>query len=80
MAKKQTAVEYYANEYNKLLIKKLSNEIDAKQFDYRARALVEISKDMEKEQMLEMWNGGINCTEEGGKSFDQYYNETYKQP
>ena len=80
MAKKQTAVEYYTNEYNKLLIKQLSNEIDAKQFDYRARALVEISKDMEKEQMLEMWNGGINCTEEGGKSFDQYYNETYKQP
>ena len=80
MAKKQTAVEYYANEYNKLLIKQLSNEIDAKQFDYRARALVEISKDMEKEQMLEMWNGGINCTEEGGKSFDHYYNETYKQP
>ena len=32
---------------------------------------------MEKEQMFELWNGGINCTEEGGKSFDQYYNETY---
>ena len=27
--------------------------------------------------MFEFWNGGIKCTEEGGKSFDQYYNETY---
>lgn len=34
--------------------------------------------EMEKEQMFEFWQGGINCTEEGGKSFDQYYNETYK--
>ena len=34
---------------------------------------------MENEQMLEMWNGGINCTEEGGTSFDQHYNETYQK-
>lgn len=41
--------------------------------------LVEQAKEMEKEQMFEFWQGGINCTEEDGKSFDQYYNETYKQ-
>jgi hypothetical protein len=39
--------------------------------------LLEQALAMEKEQMFELWNGGINCTEEGGKSFDQYYNETY---
>ena len=38
---------------------------------------VEQALAMEKDQMFELWNGGINCTEEGGKSFDQYYNETY---
>lgn len=27
----------------------------------------------EKEQLFEFWNGGINSTEEGGKSFDQFY-------
>ena len=41
--------------------------------------LKKIAKEMEKEQMFELWNGGINCTEEGGKSFDQYYNEKFKK-
>lgn len=34
---------------------------------------------MEKEQSFEFWQGGINCTEEGGKSFEQYYKETYEK-
>ena len=38
----------------------------------------EQAKEIEKEQMFEFWNGGIKCTEEGGKSFEQYYNETYE--
>jgi hypothetical protein len=33
--------------------------------------------DME-EKLLEYWNGGINSTEEGGKSFDQYHNEHHE--
>ena len=32
------------------------------------------AKEMEKQQMLEFWNGGIDC----GVCFDQYYNEQYK--
>ena len=35
--------------------------------------------EMEKQQAFEFWQGGINCTEKGGKSFEQYYNETYKK-
>jgi hypothetical protein len=35
--------------------------------------------EMEKQQMLEFWNGGIDCTEERGKSFEQYYKETHEQ-
>ena len=42
------------------------------------RDIIEQAKEMEKEKMFEFWNKGIDCTEEGGKSFEQYYNETYK--
>lgn len=38
---------------------------------------IEQAKAMEKEQLFEFWNGGINCTEEKGKDFEQYYNEKY---
>lgn len=40
--------------------------------------LFEQAKDMFEQQAFELWDGGIKCTEEGGKSFDQYYNETFK--
>ena len=36
------------------------------------------SIEMEKKQAFEFWQGGINSTEEGGKSFDQYYKENYE--
>jgi hypothetical protein len=39
----------------------------------------EKEKAKERQQAFEFWQGGIKCTEEGGKSFDQYYNETYKK-
>jgi phosphosulfolactate synthase (CoM biosynthesis protein A) len=39
--------------------------------------IIEKALAMEKEQAFQFWNGGIDCTEEGGKSFEQYYNETY---
>lgn len=61
---KQTAVEWLESELKKLPM------VDVTEIFQQALA-------MEKEQMFELWNGGINCTEEGGKSFDQYYNETY---
>jgi hypothetical protein len=41
--------------------------------------LLERAKELEKQQMFEFWNKGIDCTEEGGKSFDQYYNETFNK-
>lgn len=40
--------------------------------------VIEKAKEMERQQSFDFWQGGIKCTEEGGKSFDQYYNETYK--
>jgi hypothetical protein len=38
---------------------------------------LEQAKEMEKQQAFEFWQGGIACTEEGGKSFEQYYTENY---
>ena len=60
---KQTVIKWLEDNY--LAIKKNKNS-------WFKQALK-----IEKEQMFEFWNGGIKCTEEGGKSFDQYYNETY---
>jgi hypothetical protein len=75
MEKKQTAVEWLieAIESQKITIvysdKVLSVSVPI--------AIADQAKQMEKEQSVEFWQGGINCTEEGGKSFEQYYNETY---
>jgi hypothetical protein len=35
------------------------------------------AKAIEKNKMLEFWKGGQDSMEEGGKSFEQYYNEIY---
>jgi hypothetical protein len=40
-------------------------------------SILKKAKEMEEQQMLEFWNGGIDCTE-GGVCFDQYYNKHYK--
>jgi hypothetical protein len=34
--------------------------------------------EMEKQQMLHFWQGGLFANESGGKNFETYYNETYK--
>ena len=62
---KQTAVEY------------LIQEIELGLSEKGMKNVFQHAKAMEREQMLEFWQGGINCSEEGGESFDQYYNQTY---
>ena len=32
-----------------------------------------------EDKLFEYWNGGIKSTEQGGKSFEQYYNETFNK-
>jgi hypothetical protein len=39
--------------------------------------LFEQAKEMERQQAFEYFKAGQDSLEEGGKSFDQYYNETY---
>ena len=60
-----TAVEWLRDEW-------LKRDIDTS-----IKELFQQAKAMEKEQLFEFWNGGINCTEEKGKDFEQYYNEKY---
>ena len=38
-----------------------------------ASELIKQAKEMEKEQMIELWNIAVTC-----ESFEQYYNETFK--
>jgi hypothetical protein len=72
MENKQTAVDWIRKELEGHGSPSALN-IDWETFD----ELIAQAKAMEKQQMFEFWNGGIDCTEEKGKSFEQYYNETY---
>jgi hypothetical protein len=69
--KKQTAVKLIFEKFN------LLSDADFKTWMLNSYNLLE---EMEEQQVFEFWQGGIKCTDEDGKSFDQYYNETYKQP
>jgi phosphosulfolactate synthase (CoM biosynthesis protein A) len=42
------------------------------------RDTIEEALEMEKQQMLHFWQGGLLANESGGKNFETYYNETYK--
>lgn len=41
------------------------------------KSVIEKAREMEKQQAFEFWQGGMKCTEQGGKSFDQYYHENF---
>ena len=69
--KKQTAVEWLINHWKKL-------QSEGKKMSWnQIIQITELSKELETQQAFEFWQGGINCTEEGGKSFEQYYKENY---
>ena len=67
MNMKQTAVEW--------LFLMLNNPNRNQDF---ANKLLEKAKEMDKEQSFEFFKAGQESMEEGGKGFEQYYNETYK--
>lgn len=67
--KQQTAVEWLVNQLD--LITNDTNKYD--DFRWVFEEEIKQAKQMEKDQLFEFWNGGINSTKEGGKSFDQFY-------
>jgi len=40
--------------------------------------VIQQALELEKQQMLHFWQGGLLANESGGKNFETYYNETYK--
>jgi hypothetical protein len=62
----KTAVEWYNEEINKLNVGNDARVFIAKLFEQ--------AKEMEKEQMIELWNIAVTC-----ESFEQYYNETFNK-
>ena len=76
--KKQTAVDMFCLSITDHIEGIFNGSIQQDEFTKRMRESYNQLKAMEKGQMFEFWQGGINCTEEDGKSFDQYYNETYQ--
>ena len=66
----QTAVEWLVNELIELGMEYPLNEAIEK---------INKAKAMEKEKAFEIFEAGQKSMEEGGKGFEQYYNETYKQ-
>ncbi len=73
MEKKQTAMQTLIEWGDKMMKQQPMKVLSFAEAIDKAEELLE----MEKEQSFEFWQGGINCTEEGGKSFEQYYNEMY---
>ena len=66
----QTAVEW--------LIEQVKSKEWQDMFIWHKEEIFDQAKQMEEDQLFEFWNGGINSTDEGGKSFDQFY-ETYNK-
>jgi hypothetical protein len=74
MESKVTAVEWLVNRWKKLQSKQ------EKMTWNQIIQITELAKELEKQQAFEFWKGGIACTKGGGKSFEQYYNETFTEP
>lgn len=66
---KQTAIEYIKE-------KLLCDEYWFENMTFEQ--IFEQAKAMEKEMYFQFFKAGQESMEEGGKGFEQYYNETYK--
>jgi len=69
----KTAVEYFNQEIKELFNMHQDGEISGKMFHMSRLVALTKAKEMEKEQMIELWNIAVTC-----ESFEQYYNETFK--
>jgi hypothetical protein len=66
----QTAVEFAFEELNKWRIENFGEDA----LIGIPQEVLDKAKQIEKEQMVELWNKAVTC-----ESFEQYYNETYEQ-
>jgi hypothetical protein len=70
MSNKQTAVEWLEIELEKLWVEKYLSPITIK-------PLLQQAKEMEKLKAFEIFKAGQDSMEEGGKGFEQFYEQTY---
>lgn len=73
-----TSIEFFAEKDTQLTIDFIENKLTQIGYAIAKTKLLEQTKQMHEKELFKFWNGGINSTEEGGKSFDQYYKETLK--
>ena len=69
----KTAVEWLAEKYDYAYWMVKRDEISPGLAEEWKKHYLEQAKEMEKEQMIELWNIAVTC-----ESFEQYYNETFK--
>jgi len=46
---------------------------------YVSQSILEEAKKMQYNELFKFWNGGIAATEEGGKDFEQFYNQYFQK-
>jgi hypothetical protein len=68
-----TAVQWALDQQHTLFALRELGGIDDYEYFNRSAKILEKAMDMEKEQMIELWNIAVTC-----ESFEQYYNETFK--
>jgi len=68
-----TAVQWALDQQHTLFALRELGGIDDYEYFNRSSKILEKAMDMEKEQMIELWNIAVTC-----ESFEQYYNETFK--
>jgi hypothetical protein len=75
--RKQTAVDWLFGQIsNSLYYYKLIEDIESKSTMFNSKGIFQQAKEMEEEQLLEYWKGGMASQDEGGVCFDQYHNGT----
>jgi hypothetical protein len=68
-----TAVQWALDQQHTLFALRELGGIDDYEYFNRSSKILEKAMEMEKEQMIELWNIAVTC-----ESFEQYYNETFK--
>lgn len=67
-------IEWFADQQTDLLIKWTEGKINNTQYGIEFLKLKHEAINKEREMLYKFWKGGIDCTEEGGKDFEQFYN------
>lgn len=74
---KKSSVEWLNDELASLNFDYLTSQIGNKEYNERHNQILEQAKEMHKEESFKIFKAGQDSMEEGGKGFEQYYNEKF---